>query len=44
MEIAAPVNFYESWKDALMTQVAPTLGEPTPDNIKAELSELIGCV
>ena len=34
----------ERWKDALMAQVAATLDEPTSDNIKAELSELIGCV
>ena len=34
----------ERWKDALMAQVASTLDEPTSDNIKAELSELIGCV
>jgi DNA-directed RNA polymerase specialized sigma24 family protein len=34
----------ERWKDAIMAQVASTLDDPTSDNIKAELSELVGCV
>ncbi len=34
----------ERWRELLMRQVASTLDDPTSDNIKAELSELIGCV
>jgi RNA polymerase sigma-70 factor (ECF subfamily) len=34
----------EQWRDLLMQQVAATLDEPTPEEIKAELTELIACV
>ncbi len=34
----------ERWRELLIRQVAVTLDDPTSDNIKAELSELIGCV
>jgi RNA polymerase sigma-70 factor (ECF subfamily) len=34
----------EQWRDLLMSQVAATLDEPTPEAIKAELAELIACV
>jgi RNA polymerase sigma factor (sigma-70 family) len=34
----------EQWRDLLMQQVAATLDDPTPEAIKAELSELISCV
>lgn len=34
----------ERWRERLLQQVAATLDDPTSDNIKAELSELIGCV
>ncbi|HRQ87925.1 MAG TPA: RNA polymerase subunit sigma-24 [Bacteroidia bacterium] len=34
----------ERWRELLMRQVAATLDDPTSDNIKAELAELIGCV
>ncbi|MEP6671162.1 MAG: RNA polymerase sigma factor [Chthoniobacter sp.] len=34
----------ERWRALLMEQVAATLDDPTPEEIRAELSELIGCV
>lgn len=34
----------ERWRDCVMSQVAATLDNPTPDEIKAELRELLGCV
>jgi RNA polymerase sigma-70 factor (ECF subfamily) len=34
----------EEWRDLVKQQVAATLDEPTPENIKAELAELIACV
>ncbi len=34
----------ENWRELLLQQVACTLDDPTSDNIKAELAELIGCV
>lgn len=34
----------EQWRDLVKQQVAATLDEPTPENIKAELAELIACV
>lgn len=34
----------ERWKDEVMAQVAATLDDPTPEEIKAELRELTGCV
>lgn len=34
----------ERWRKLLIDQVAATLDEPTEDEIRAELSELIGCV
>jgi RNA polymerase sigma factor (sigma-70 family) len=34
----------ERWRVLLMEQVAATLDNPTPEEIRAELSELIGCV
>jgi RNA polymerase sigma factor (sigma-70 family) len=32
------------WKDLLMEKVASTLDNPTPDEIRGELTELLGCV
>ena len=32
------------WRELLFEQVGATLDNPTPDEIKAELAELIGCV
>ena len=34
----------QRWRELLFEQVALTLDEPTPDDIKGELSELLGCV
>jgi RNA polymerase sigma factor (sigma-70 family) len=34
----------ERWRAVLMERVAETLDDPTPEEIRAELSELIGCV
>jgi len=34
----------ERWRALLLQRVGETLDEPTPDQIRAELSELIGCV
>lgn len=34
----------ERWRELLFEQVALTLDNPTPDEIKGELSELLGCV
>ena len=34
----------QRWKDLIFEQVATTLDEPTPEEIRAELSELLGCV
>lgn len=34
----------ERWREILFEQVADTLVHPTPEEIKAELSELLGCV
>ncbi|MDR3405503.1 MAG: RNA polymerase sigma factor [Chthoniobacter sp.] len=34
----------ERWRALLMERVAATLDDPTPEEIRAELSELIGCV
>lgn len=33
----------ERWKDEVLAQVAATLDDPTPEEIKAELRELTGC-
>jgi RNA polymerase sigma-70 factor (ECF subfamily) len=32
------------WRDLLLEQVAATLDEPTPEEVRLELSELMGCV
>ncbi len=32
------------WRDLLLAQVAATLDDPTPENVRAELSELLGVV
>ncbi len=34
----------QRWRELLFEQVALTLDEPTPEEIKGELSELLGCV
>jgi RNA polymerase sigma-70 factor (ECF subfamily) len=34
----------QRWHEILFEQVAATLDDPTPDNIRSELSELLGCV
>ncbi len=34
----------QRWRELLFEQVSATLDDPTPENIKAELSELLGCV
>jgi len=34
----------ERWRELLFEQVAITLDDPTPEEIKAELKELLGCV
>jgi RNA polymerase sigma-70 factor (ECF subfamily) len=34
----------QRWRDLLFQQVALTLNEPTPELIKAELAELLGCL
>jgi RNA polymerase sigma-70 factor (ECF subfamily) len=34
----------ERWRELLLQQVAATLDEPTQEEVRAELSELIGCV
>ena len=34
----------ERWRELLLEQVAATLDEPTPEEIRGELSELLGCV
>jgi RNA polymerase sigma-70 factor (ECF subfamily) len=34
----------KSWRDLLLEQVAATLDDPTPEEVRGELSELIGCV
>jgi hypothetical protein len=34
----------ERWRALLLERVADTLDEPTPEEIRAELSELLGCV
>jgi len=34
----------QRWRELLLEQVAATLDEPTEDEIRAELSELLGCV
>jgi RNA polymerase sigma-70 factor (ECF subfamily) len=34
----------QRWRDLLFQQVALTLDEPTPELIKAELAELLGCL
>jgi len=34
----------ERWRELLLEHVAATLDEPTPEEIRAELSELLGCV
>lgn len=34
----------ERWRELLFQQVAETLDDPTPEEIKAELMELLGCV
>ena len=34
----------QRWRDIIFQQVSQTLDEPTVDEIKAELSELLGCV
>lgn len=34
----------QRWRDILFEQVALTLDEPTPEMIKAELAELLGCL
>lgn len=34
----------ERWRELLFEQVARTLDDPTPDDIKGELAELLGCV
>ena len=34
----------ERWRELLFAQVAATLENPTPEEIKAELSELLGAV
>jgi RNA polymerase sigma-70 factor (ECF subfamily) len=34
----------QRWRELLFEQVAATLDDPTPEEIKAELSELLGCV
>ncbi len=34
----------QRWRELLFEQVADTLDEPTEENVKAELSELLGCV
>ncbi len=34
----------ERWREVVMTQVAATLDNPTPEEIKAELRELTGCL
>lgn len=34
----------ERWRELLLEQVAETLEDPTPEQIKAELTELLGCV
>ena len=34
----------ERWREMLMEQIAATLDDPTPEEIRAELSELLGCV
>ncbi len=37
-------RLHEHWREYLMAQVACTLDDPTSDNIKGELTELLGCV
>lgn len=37
-------RFRERWRELLLSQVAATLDDPTSDNIKAELAELLGCL
>jgi RNA polymerase sigma-70 factor (ECF subfamily) len=32
------------WRDLLLEQVSATLDDPTPEGIRAEVSELLGCV
>src|SRR4051812_2238479 len=34
----------QRWRDLLFQQVALTLHDPTPEQIKAELAELLGCI
>lgn len=34
----------QRWRDLLFQQVALTLNDPTPEQIKAELAELLGCL
>ena len=34
----------QRWREILFEQVAATLADPTPEEIKAELAELLGCV
>jgi len=34
----------ERWRDLLLEQVAATLDEPTPEEIRGELSELLACL
>jgi hypothetical protein len=34
----------QRWREVLFELVVATLGDPTPEEIKAELAELPGCV